>query len=133
MTEEHKQKLKEGREKRRLEKANGTYVKKVKVEKEKSKPVVFITNKEKNAFDFFKSIRLAFRKEGNYILEKKVLKEITDKDWWQNVSWIKNVLSKYVDFEIVTEKKYNRIFEKIEEKKKSFRIDWLFAKLLVYY
>lgn len=63
------------------------------------KPTLVFTGNEKDAFDFIPLVRKAFRSQCDYITHYKVVKEITDKRFWENIDWVKNILSKYVMLE----------------------------------
>jgi hypothetical protein len=99
MTEYHKRKIKEGRERARKEKAEGTFVSKKKSKKlvdPSGKPICYITGKEEDAFSFFNPVKYAFRKANRYKDYQKVLREITKVDIWQSVEKIKLILDNYV-------------------------------------
>lgn len=103
MTEEHKKKIKEGREKaKKLREAGVVLPKKNSKKAFKNvfdKPIVQYTGEEKDAFDFIPLVRAAFRRQHNYLASPKIVHEITDKRFWQNVPWILSVLEKYVILE----------------------------------
>jgi hypothetical protein len=101
MTPEHKAKLAEGRRLARERKlAAGEPLRKSKKIEflRDGKPVVHLTGKEENAFDFYDPMRNTYRqlKMGGEV--NKILHEIIDRDRWQNVEWVKETLSKYVIF-----------------------------------
>ena len=108
MSDEHKQKLAEGRRKAREEKlAQGLSVRGANKHSRKSKfesmnglPVMYITGKEKNSFDFVTAIRNTFRLRHDYLSSPKIIREICDKDSWKNTDWIKRTLSQYVYLKI---------------------------------
>jgi hypothetical protein len=60
------------------------------------KPILYITNRERDACDFYTSLRDTFRPLHLYSMLDKILREITDRDYWKNTGWIKNKLDKYV-------------------------------------
>jgi len=101
MTPEHKAKLAEGRRLARERKlAAGEPLRKSKKHEffRDGKPIVYLTGKEENAFDFYDPIRNTYRQLKMNVECDKVLHEIIDRDRWQNVEWVKQVLSKYVIF-----------------------------------
>lgn len=102
LTEERKKAMAEGRRKAREEKlAKGLPLRQKKVKLSKTdKPVMIINGKEKDAFDFFQPIRIAFRTRHIYTMSEKIIKEITDPRIWQNVEYIKRTLEKYVTIEV---------------------------------
>lgn len=105
MSPEHKAALIEGRKKAREQKiANGEPLRKARKRKDVAeirdgKPVLRMTGKETNAFDFYNPIRDTFRMLKRYNEYNKILVEITDKVYWNNIEWVKNTLSKYVTLE----------------------------------
>ena len=60
------------------------------------KPIIYITGTERDAFDFYTPLRSALRPLHLYDLLDKIIKEITDKDWYVNTAWVKNKLANYV-------------------------------------
>jgi hypothetical protein len=104
MTEEHKQKIKEGR-KRAMEerKALGLPTRAVKTSKKKpkfkemidGKPVMYITGEEETGFDFWYPLRLLYRPVCSWE-GKRIEREIVHPLLWQNIGLIKQALSKYV-------------------------------------
>jgi hypothetical protein len=70
--------------------------KKVEVNKD-GKPIITITGKEKEAFDFYEYVRGAFRSLGRFTEIPAILKDITHRDFWKNPNWVINRLSKYVE------------------------------------
>jgi hypothetical protein len=60
------------------------------------KPILCLTGKEKEAFDYYTPLRDIFRPLGLYNLLAKIIKEITDKTYWQNTKWIKSRLANHV-------------------------------------
>lgn len=62
------------------------------------KPLLLITGKEKSAFDFFSSIRKAYREQHNYVASEVVIKELTHSPYWENVDWVLKTLEKYFNF-----------------------------------
>ncbi len=97
MTEELKQKLREGRERA---KAEGRVRKPRKSAKAK-KIVVFITGKEKDSYDFFKPIRLAYREVHNYKGYLPILKGIQNPSFWENPLRIKNYIEQFCDVRVI--------------------------------
>jgi len=107
LTPEHLAKITEGRRlarERKIASGEPVYVRrtkknkkgKVEVNKE-NKPILTVSGKEKDAFDFYTLIRDAFRSLERYGEINKILQEITDKVYWQNINWIHTTLSKYVE------------------------------------
>ena len=119
MTEEHKQLIKEGREKARKEKlALGIPLRQsrknsIKTNYINDKPVVIITGKEKTGFDFWTPLRKSLRPMHLYDLCKKLERLIVNPTYYQNVSWIKDNLSTYV---YLQEKEEEQIVKKIRKK-----------------
>ena len=106
MTEEHKLKIQEGRIRVKEEKlANGEINNPVFRKSSKNTknglPICYISGNEENAFDFYTAVRLCFRSRKDYISSEKILKEISDKVSWNNISWVKTILSKYVYLMVV--------------------------------
>ena len=102
MSAEQKTAMKAGRAKARAEKASAgiplraTKVKKGKVEIVLGKPVLRLTGKEKDAFAFYTPIRDIFRQMKDGGKAEKILREITDKQFYENINWIISKLSNYV-------------------------------------
>jgi hypothetical protein len=101
MTPEHKAKLAEGRRLARERKlAAGEPLRRSKKKElmRDGKPVIHLTGKEENAFDFATPLRNTYRqlKMNNEV--DGILHQIVDKDHWQDVEWVKEILSKYVIF-----------------------------------
>jgi len=124
MTEEHKQKIREGRERARKEKeALGIPTRNSKGKKLKGfksvvgdKPVLYITGEEKTGFDFWEPLRKLYRPVASWV-GKKIEREIVDPKIWRNVGIIKDILSKYVHIEIKESNKKKK--EKKERKKRA--------------
>lgn len=104
MTEEHKRKLKEGRLLAKQKKDAGIPLSRKK-SKVYDKPIVQYTGKETNAFDFIPLIRTSFRKQHNYVSIQKIVFEISDRRFWDNINWILTTLEKYVILEKVDSSK----------------------------
>jgi hypothetical protein len=108
MTAEHKAAIQVGRQAARERKlAQGIPLRQSKKTRDTAKiistsgnPVVLITGKEKDAFDFYTPLRNALRPRHLYGLLDRVIREITDKDFWMNPQWVMNKLSSYVTLEI---------------------------------
>jgi|WetSurMetagenome_2_1015567.scaffolds.fasta_scaffold08132_15 hypothetical protein len=119
MTEEHKQKLKEGRllsRKRKVEES-------IPIEK----PICYITGKEMNGFNFWEPLRKTFRPLHKYSLLHSLEQQIVNVSIWKNVEIIKNVLSSYVVFEFQenknkkTKERKKRTYKMTEEHKEKIR------------
>lgn len=102
MTEEHKRKILEGRQRALAErKALGLPPRNPKKKKEvvtnyqNGLPVVRCSGKEENAFNFFLPLRYALRPAKLNELCKKIEREIANSVYWENVEWIKSIISKY--------------------------------------
>lgn len=94
MSDEHKRKLIEGRARARAEKAlKASESAEINV---KEKPIIILTGKEEDAFDFFPLIRKAFRSRGDYIISPKIINRIVSKEVWNDVKAIKVILQEYV-------------------------------------
>lgn len=85
LTEEQKLKMKEGRQAAR--KVKEAYV--------EGKPVLHITGKEKDGFDFWKPLRVCLRALGQNMLCKQIEKEISDPLIYRNVGIVLTILEKY--------------------------------------
>jgi hypothetical protein len=106
LTPEHLAKIAEGRRFARERKlANGEplrvvtkkRVKKGQIEVDKDgKPTLYVTGKEKNAFDFYTPIRDIFRALNKHNEVEKILRKITDKQYWENITWVQNALGEFV-------------------------------------
>ena len=106
MTPEHIAALVEGRRRAREQKiANGEPLRVVRKRKGKKgvpevnnegKPIVTITGKEQDAFDFFSMIRDAFRSLKRHNEVDKIIKEIRDSRYWNNLNWVETTLGKYM-------------------------------------
>jgi len=104
MTEKHKLALKEGRKKAKFEEkikevkasvTSETLINKMPKYPE-TKPVLVVTGKEKNGFDFWKSMRQTLRPMHFYALCKEIEKEIVSNTMmWQNIDYIKGLLERY--------------------------------------
>jgi len=111
MSPEHKAKLAEGRKKAREEKlAQGIPLRQTKKPR-KSKfedinglPVMYITGKEKDAFDFLTSLRTTFRSRHDYKTYVPIEREICHRDVWKNVGIVQTILSKHVYLKNIKEK-----------------------------
>ena len=116
MTEEHKQKIKEGRERARQERLEqGLPLRQKKTKKIKEdkfvngKPVVYITGNEETGFDFWKAIRKALRPIGWSKVCDFITREIVKPEYWQDVNFIKKILDGYVHLVVIdSEKKKKR-------------------------
>jgi len=100
MTAEHKQKIAEGRAKAREEKiALGLPLKRSKKALSKKyvngKPVIKLTGKEKNAFDYFDAVRGTLRSLGNYLLAPSIIRELCNTTYWQNKKYLVSIIEKY--------------------------------------
>ena len=109
MTPEHKAAIQEGRKAARERKiAAGIPLRQSKKSKEKKetidpkedKPIVRITGKEKDAFDFYTPLRNALRPVRQYRLLDVLINKITS-EFWMNPNWIRNTLANYVTLKIV--------------------------------
>jgi hypothetical protein len=65
-----------------------------------TKLTIYITGKEKDAFDFKPLVESAYRTAHDYISYRAIVKKITNPIYWKNVEWIKSTLSEYVNMEI---------------------------------
>ncbi len=123
LTEEHIQCMKEGREKARqikieagipLNKHKDTTIKELDF-----KPVLYITGKEIDAFDFWTPLRNALRPLHQYELCKQIEKEIADPQTWRNIRIALNRLQKYfIIQEGVPKRKKVKVEKKIKTRKK---------------
>jgi hypothetical protein len=64
------------------------------------KATIYISGKEKDAFDFYTPLRDALRPRMELRLLDRIIKEITDREFWKNPVWVQNKLSHYVNMEI---------------------------------
>lgn len=100
MSEEHKKNLLEGRKKAiEARKAQGLPVKSKKkhgIENKYEKPIMYISGKEKDAFDFFRAIRDTFRPRHDYHVSPMIIRKIVKNDVWNDVSKVKLILNEYV-------------------------------------
>jgi len=69
------------------------------IEIRNGKPVLTVTGKEKNAFDFYTPVRDTFRLLGRHNEIDKILQKITDKVYWLNLNWVLQALSEFVVLE----------------------------------
>lgn len=100
MSEDHKKKIQDALKKSREErKARGevTGRKKRTVVDLKAKPIIYITGKEKDAFDYFSAIRSAFRSKHDYISSPIIVKKIVAKNVWNNKLAIEEIISTFGD------------------------------------
>lgn len=123
MTEEHKQKIREGREKAKKEReASGVSTRKPRKSKLKGfknmvgdKPVLYITGEEETGFDFWEPLRELYRPVASWE-GKRIEREIVDPKIWKNIGIIKTILSNYVHMEIKSSNKPKKV--KKERKKR---------------
>ena len=116
MTEEHKQKIREGREKAKKEReASGVSTRKPRKSKLKGfknmvgdKPVLYITGEEETGFDFWEPLRELYRPVASWE-GKRIEREIVDPKIWKNIGIIKTILSKYVHIEIKDSNKPKKV------------------------
>jgi hypothetical protein len=105
MSDEHKAKLKAGREAARRERAEAGLTGKAKKEKgiinKGEMPIVWITGREKDAFEFFKPIRAAFRGIHDYVSSPIIIKQITRKPVWQDTAAILEILNKHAVVKVI--------------------------------
>lgn len=92
LTEEQKQKMREGRLAAKQARQNAPKLVQV-----GPKPILHITGEEVEGFDFWKPLRDSLRPLHQYTLCKQIEKEITDPQVWKNRGIILNILSKYVE------------------------------------
>lgn len=88
MTEEHKKALAEGRKRAKLNKSEQR-----ETLHSNAKVIFKTTGKEKDAFDFFPSIRGAYRRIGDYISHLKLTREIGRSPHWKDPAWIRSYLA----------------------------------------
>ena len=102
MTEEHKQKLREGRARAKLEgRVRKPKEKKVKTPVDKTRAiVVHLTGKEQDSYDFFTPIRKAYRNSGNYAGYPKILKELSASPFNKNPRKLREILQGYCKIEV---------------------------------
>ena len=101
ITDEHKKAMKEGRERARAEKiANGEPLRvsrKQKTVQSQGKPKLYITGKEKDALDFFPSIRESLRPLYRNKECDDICIELSHSPTWQNVRLVLNRLQEIFD------------------------------------
>ena len=107
LTPEHLAKIQAGRIAARERKiANGEPLRVVRVKKSKrgmpevnkdGKPIIYVTKKMIDAFDYYEPIRDAFRMLKRNTEVDKIIRKITDRMFWQNTTWIQNTLNQYVE------------------------------------
>jgi hypothetical protein len=73
---------------------------KEKSKKVKEKLTLYITGKEKDAFDFKPLVESAYRREHDYVSYQAIVKKITNPIYWKNVEWIKETLLEFFNMEI---------------------------------
>jgi hypothetical protein len=104
LSDEHKQKLKEGRERARKEKLEfGIPLRRKKGEVKYASKLVTEGFKVKlklpanphDAFDYKDIIRSTCRRLGDYLSAPKIIKEICDPKIWRNIILIETILQKY--------------------------------------
>lgn len=109
MTEEHKQKIQEGR-KRALEERRklGLPLRETKKTPKKNnanfvndKPVLIYDGTETSAFEFWPKLRNLLRPLHKYELCKQIEKEIVHPSYWQNMGWVMEKLQQYVHLQLV--------------------------------
>lgn len=120
MTEEHKQRIKEGRERARQERLEqGLPLRQKKSKKVlfvNDKPILTITGNEETGFDFWKAIRLALRPIGRSKEADFITREIVRPEIWQNVPFILRVLETHFHIETEGEAKARTKKERKERK-----------------
>ena len=98
LSDEHKKALVEGR-KKALEKKikEGKPLKGAAhgILNKDTKPVFYITGKEKNAFGFVNPVNYALRARHDYITGPKIVHRITRPNVWQDLKRIKEIISEY--------------------------------------
>jgi hypothetical protein len=87
LSDEQKQKMREGRKAARL----GI----IKVPELKGRPNLYITGNEEDSYGYSQAIRNALRPLSQYKLCDKIIKEIRDPAIWKNLSIVKSILEKY--------------------------------------
>lgn len=108
LTPEHLAKIQEGRRLARERKiANGEPLRVVRKKNKREaglndsgNPIVYITGKEKECFDFYIPLRDALRPLRKYKLLEMLERKIRDAVYWQNVEWVKNQLSSFVELRV---------------------------------
>ena len=114
MTDELKEKMKQGRikakelndslpeELKKHRKKREVKVKKTKVKyKYGDKITVYLTNNEKDSYDFFKPIREAYRAKGNYKDYQKLLTLISNPAFCKDVHWIRSQVAFACNVEVM--------------------------------
>lgn len=105
MTEEHKQKIIEGRKRAKADRLAGIVrPKKSRATKkglklDRNHPIIHITGEEKDAMDFFGPVKDCFRKLKRNMDIPPILREITHMDAWANPTAVIRVLEKYATIE----------------------------------
>lgn len=100
LSEEHKQKLKEGREKARQKKLELGLSLRAKKEEKKlivdgNKVKLKLPENPQDAFAYFATIRRTCRSLGDYLSAPKIIREITIPNIWKDIVQIETILQRY--------------------------------------